>query len=61
MSCFCILDINPLSVASFENMFSYSIGRLFVLLMVSFAAHKLLSLIRSLLFLFTFISFALGG
>ena len=37
MSCFYILEINPLSVASFANIFSQSEGCLFVLFMVSFA------------------------
>ena len=37
MSCLYILEINPLSVASFANIFSQSVGCLFVLLMVSFA------------------------
>ena len=55
-----ILEINPLSVASFTNIFSQSLGCLFVLFMVSFAVQKLLNLIRSHLFVFTFISFALG-
>ena len=60
MSCLHILDINPLSVISFVNVFSHSVGYLFILLMVSFAAQKLLSLIRSHLFIFAFISIALG-
>ena len=37
MSCLYILDTNPLSVPSFANIFSHSIGCLFILLMVSFA------------------------
>ena len=40
------LEINPLSVISFVNVFSQSVGLLFVLLMVSFAVQKLVSLIR---------------
>ena len=43
-----------MSVASLANIFSHSVGCLFVLLMVSFAVEKLLSLIRSPLFLFLF-------
>ena len=54
MSCLYILEINPLSVASFANIFSHSVGCLFVLFMVSFAVKKLLSLIRSYLFIFVF-------
>ena len=44
-----ILEINPLSVASFANIFPHSQGCLFVLFMVSSAVQKLLNLIRSLL------------
>ena len=60
MSCLCILDINPLLVASFANIFSHSVSCLFVFFMVSFPVQKLLSLIRSHLFIFAFISLALG-
>ena len=55
-----MLDINPLSIISFANIFLHSIGCLFVLLMTSSAVQKLLSLIRSHLFIFAFISFTLG-
>ena len=60
MCCLYILEINPLSVASFANIFSPSVGCLFILLMVSFAVQEPLSLIRSHLLIFAFISFALG-
>ena len=40
MSCLYILEINPLSVVSFANIFSHSEGCLFVLFMVSFAVQK---------------------
>ena len=60
-SCLYILEINPLSVASFANIFSHPEGYLLVLFMVSFAAQKLLSFIRSLWFIFVFISISLGG
>ena len=60
MSCLYILEIKPLLVASFANIFSQSIGCIFILFMVSFAVQKLVSLIRSHLFLFAFISIALG-
>ena len=53
----CMLDINLLSVTSFANSFSHPVGCLFVLLMASFAVQKLLSLIRSHLFIFAFIYF----
>ena len=61
MSCLYILEINPLSVVSFVIIFSHSEGYLFTLLIVSFAVQKLLSLIRSHLFAFVFISITLGG
>ena len=61
MICLYILEINPLSVVSFAIIFSHSEGRLFSLLIVSFAVLKLLSLIRSHLFTFVFISITLGG
>ena len=54
MSCLYILEINPLSVISFANIFPHSAGCLFILLMVLFAVQKLLSLIRPHLFIFVF-------
>ena len=56
MSLLYILDINPFSDISFANIFSHSVSCLFVLLMFSFAVQKLLSLIRSHLFIFAFVS-----
>uniref|UniRef100_A0A8C9BEH9 Uncharacterized protein n=1 Tax=Phocoena sinus TaxID=42100 RepID=A0A8C9BEH9_PHOSS len=61
MSCLYILGINHLSVASFADIFSHFEGCLFVLFTVSFAVQKLLSFIRSHLFIFVFISISLGG
>ena len=61
MSCLYILEINPLSVVSFAIIFSHSEGCRCTLLIVSFAVQKLLSLIRSHLFTFVFISITLGG
>ena len=61
MSCLYILELNPLSVVSFTIIFYHSEGCLFSLLIVSFAVQKLLSLIRSRLFTFGFISMTLGG
>ena len=54
------LDINPLSVMSFANIFFHSVDFFFILSVVSFAMQKILSLIGSHLFIFAFISFALG-
>ena len=56
-----ILEVNPLSVASFAIIFSQSEGCLFTLLTVSFVVQKLLSFIRSHLLIFAFISNILGG
>ena len=61
MSCLYILEINPVLVALFANIFSHSEGCLFVLFMVSLVVQKLLSLIRSHLFIFVFIFITLGG
>ena len=61
MSCLYILEINPLSVVLFGIIFSHSESYLFTLFIVSFAVQKLLSLIRSHLFIFVFISIILGG
>ena len=41
-----ILEIIPLSVASFESIFSHPNSCLFILHVISFAVQKLLSLIR---------------
>ena len=60
-SCLYIFEINSLSVAWFAIIFSHSEGCLFTLLIVSFVVQKLLSLIRSYLFIFAFISNNLGG
>ena len=60
-SCLYIFEINSLSVVSFAIIFSHSEGCLFTLLIVSFVVQKRLHLIRSHLFIFTFISNILGG
>ena len=61
MRCLYILEIDPLSVVSFAIILSLSKGCLFTLLVVSFGVQKLLSLIRSHLLTFAFISITLGG
>ena len=61
MSCLYILEINSLSVISFAIIFSHSESCLFTLLIVSFALQKILSILRSHLFTFVFISITLGG
>ena len=60
-SCLYNFEINSLSIASFAIIFSHSEGCLFTLLIVSFVVQKLLSLIRSHLFIFAYISITLGG
>ena len=59
--CLYIFEINSVSVASFAIIFSHSEGCLFTLLIVSFVVKKLLSLIRSHLFIFALISNILEG
>ena len=59
MSCLNIWEIKPLSVASFANTFFYSIGCLFGITIWVLLLCK--SLIRFHLFIFSFISIALGG
>ena len=60
-SCLYIFEISCLSLASFAIIFFHSEGCLFMLLIVSFIVQKFLSLIRSHLFIFAFISVTLGG
>ena len=61
MSCLYTLEINPLSVANFANIFCHSEHGLFISFMVSFAVQKLSSLIRSHFFISVFISITIGG
>uniref|UniRef100_A0A8D1MZQ6 Uncharacterized protein n=1 Tax=Sus scrofa TaxID=9823 RepID=A0A8D1MZQ6_PIG len=57
MSCLYFLEIKPLLVTLFVNIFFYSVACLFTLLIVSFTVQKLLSLIGSNLFIFSKHSF----
>ena len=61
MSCLCMLHINPLPVTSFINIFSTFHRLSFHFVDGFLCCEKLLSLIRSCLFIFAFISFALGN
>ena len=61
MSSLYILEINPLLVDAFPNVFSPREGCHFVLFVVSFVVQKLLSLIRPHLFIFVFIFITLGS
>ena len=49
-----------MSVTLFADIFSHSVGGLFLLFITFFAVQKLVNLIRSCLFIFVFISVALG-
>ena len=62
MSYLYMLDINPLLVISFANIFFYSVGYIVILLLVSCVVQNLLTFITSYLFSFAFILFffALG-
>ena len=55
-----ILEIRPLSEVSLANMFSHTVGSLFILMLFSLAMQKLLILMRSHLLIFSFMSLALG-
>ena len=61
MSCLCILEINSLSVVSFTIISPHAEGCLFILFIVFFAVQKLLSLTRSHLFIFVFITLGHGS
>ena len=54
-----ILGIRPLSEVSFTNVFSHTVGYLFILLMFPLAMQKLFNLMRSYLFILSFMSLAL--
>ena len=47
--------MQPLWIMSFANNFSHSVGYLFILFMISFAVQKLLSLLKSRLFIFAYV------
>ena len=55
-----ILEIKPLSEVSLANMFSHTVGSLFILMLFSLAMQKLFILMRSYLFILSFMSLALG-
>ena len=61
MSCFHILEINNSAIVSFAITLFHPEGCLFTLFIDSFAVKNLISLIRSHLFIFGFISIILGG
>ena len=60
MSSLYILEIKPLSEESFASIFSHIVGSLFILWMFSLAEQKLFILMKSYLFILSFMSLALG-
>ena len=54
------LEIKPLSKVSLANMFSYTVGSLFIVMLFSLAMQKLFILMRFHLFILSFMSLALG-
>ena len=60
MSSLYILEIKPLSEVSFANIFSHMVGSLFILLVFSLAMQKLFILMKSHLFILSFMSLAVG-
>ena len=61
MSSLYILDIRPLSEVSLANMFSHTVGSLCNLVLFSLSMQNLFILMRSHLFILSFMSLALGG
>ena len=60
MSYLYILEIRPLSEGSLANVFSHTVGSLCILRLFSLAMQKLFILMRSHLFILSFMSLALG-
>ena len=55
-----ILEIRPLSEVSLANMFSHTVGSLFILIPFSLSKQKLFIFMRSNLFILSFMSLGLG-
>ena len=60
MSSLYILEIKSLSKVSLANIFSHMVGSPFILLMFSLAMQKLFNLMKSHLFILSFMALALG-
>ena len=60
MSSLYTLQIRPLSEVSLANIFSHSVGSLFILMLFSLAMQKLFNLMRFHLFILSFMSLALA-
>ena len=61
MSSLYILETKPLSELSLSNMFSHIVGSRFILMLFSLAMQKPFNLMRSHLFILSFMSLALGN
>ena len=57
---FIFLEIKPLSEVSLAYRFSHIVGSIFILMLFSLAMQKLFILMRSHLFILSFMSLALG-
>ena len=60
MSSFYILDISSLSDIRFTNIFSHPVGRLSIVLVVSFTVQNLFSFLWPHLFIFISVAFTFG-
>ena len=60
MSSSYILEIRPLSEVSLANMFSHIVGSVFILMLFYLAVQKLFILMKSGLFILSFMTLALG-
>ena len=60
VSCLYILEIKPLSEVSLGNMFSHTVGSLFILMLFSLAVQELFILMKVHLFILPFMFLAPG-
>ena len=60
MSSLYILESKPVSEVSLANMFSHIVGSLFILMLFSLSMQKRFILMRSHLFILSFMSLAVG-
>ena len=60
MSSLYILEIKPVSKVSLENIFFHTSGTIFILVVFSLATQKLFILMKSHLFILSFMSLVLG-
>ena len=59
-SCLYILEVKPLSEVSLANIFSHTVGSLFILMLFPLAVKKLFILMKSHLFILSFMPLVLG-